>query len=88
MINLLGGVYKLSSIRKPGAIGAQGEAFRTGSENYESGHLQVRRFQQKFVGDAIYVLFGIRIAAGVTIVDPLDVTRQRILNLIQSVKIY
>lgn len=78
----LGGVYKLSAIRKPRdswqykiKLSEQTAKINT------PGILQVRRFQsdKEFIGDMIYdVNLGIR--NGATMVDPLDMTRRKFIK--------
>jgi nicotinate phosphoribosyltransferase len=75
----LGGVYKLSAIRKPGgAWEHKVKLSEQATKITNPGILQVRRFrtEKEFVGDAIYDL-ELGLPAGVTIVDPLDVTRRK-----------
>jgi nicotinate phosphoribosyltransferase len=75
----LGGVYKLSAIRKPGrAWEHKVKLSEQAAKTTNPGILQVRRFrtEKEFVGDAIYDLeSGLPVA--VTIVDTLDVTRRK-----------
>lgn len=75
----LGGVYKLSAIRK--ADGSWEHKVKLSEQTAKitnPGILQVRRFrtENEFVGDAIYDL-ELGLPQTVTIVDPLDVTRRK-----------
>jgi nicotinate phosphoribosyltransferase len=75
----LGGVYKLSAIRKPGAAWEHKvKLSEQAAKITNPGILQVRRFQREneFIGDAIYDL-ELGLPTEVTIVDPLDVTRRK-----------
>lgn len=75
----LGGVYKLSAIRKPGGPWEHKVKLSEQSAKITNpGILQVRRFrtEKEFVGDAIYDL-ELGLPGAVTIVDPLDVTRRK-----------
>jgi nicotinate phosphoribosyltransferase len=75
----LGGVYKLSAIRKPdGSWEHKVKLSEQAAKITNPGILQVRRYraENEFVGDAIYDL-GSGLPAAVTIVDPLDVTRRK-----------
>jgi nicotinate phosphoribosyltransferase len=75
----LGGVYKLSAIRKPGgAWEHKVKLSEQAAKITNPGILQVRRFrtEKEFVGDAIYDL-ELGLPPAVTIVDPLDVTRRK-----------
>jgi nicotinate phosphoribosyltransferase len=75
----LGGVYKLSAVRKPdGSWEHKVKLSEQSAKITNPGILQVRRFrsESEFVGDAIYDLeLGLPKAA--TIVDPLDITRRK-----------
>lgn len=75
----LGGVYKLSAVRKPdGSWEHKVKLSEQSAKITNPGILQVRRFRtgNEFVGDAIYDLeLGLPKAA--TIVDPLDITRRK-----------
>jgi nicotinate phosphoribosyltransferase len=75
----LGGVYKLSAIRKPGGSWERKlKLSEQAAKITNPGILQVRRFRTEnaFLGDAIYDLeLGLQKEA--TIVDPLDVTRRK-----------
>ena len=75
----LGGVYKLSALRKPGGpwepkVKLSEQAAKTTNP----GILQVRRFRSdsQFLGDAIYDLSQ-PVPASFTVVDPLDPTRRK-----------
>jgi nicotinate phosphoribosyltransferase len=75
----LGGVYKLSAIRKPGGQWEHKVKLSEQAAKISNpGILQVRRFrtEKEFVGDAIYDL-ELGLPGAVTIVDPLDVTRRK-----------
>jgi putative nicotinate phosphoribosyltransferase len=75
----LGGVYKLSAIRKVGgAWQHKVKLSEQAAKITNPGILQVRRFQteREFVGDAIYDLES-GLPATVTIVDPVDITRRK-----------
>jgi len=75
----LGGVYKLSAIRKPGgAWEHKVKLSEQAAKITNPGILQVRRSrtENEFVGDAIYDL-ELGPPPAVTIVDPLDVTRRK-----------
>ncbi|HEV2391396.1 MAG TPA: nicotinate phosphoribosyltransferase [Verrucomicrobiae bacterium] len=75
----LGGVYKLSAIRKPGAAWEpKVKLSEQAAKITNPGILQVRRFltDQGFAGDAIYDLSS-RLPSNFTIVDPLDPTRRK-----------
>ena len=75
----LGGVYKLSAIRKPGGPWERKvKLSEQAAKITNPGILQVRRFrtEKEFVGDAIYDLEA-GLTSEVTIVDPLDVTRRK-----------
>jgi nicotinate phosphoribosyltransferase len=75
----LGGVYKLSAIRRPGGpwenkVKLSEQVLKTTTPGIQ----QVRRFRSavEFIGDAVYDLNGPAPAA-FTIVDPLDQTRRK-----------
>jgi nicotinate phosphoribosyltransferase len=75
----LGGVYKLSAIRKPGGSWeSKVKLSEQAAKTTNPGILQVRRFrtEKEFAGDAIYDL-ELGLPGEVTIVDPLDVTRRK-----------
>ena len=75
----LGGVYKLTALRKPGdPWGYKVKLSEQAAKVTTPGILQVRRFyrQGQPVADAIYDL-GLGLPGTVTIVDPLDSTRQK-----------
>lgn len=75
----LGGVYKLSAIRKPGGPWEHKvKLSEQAAKITNPGILQMRRFrtEKEFVGDAIYDL-ELGLPPGVTTVDPLDVTRRK-----------
>lgn len=75
----LGGVYKLSAIRKPdGTWQHKIKLSEQAVKVTNPGVLQVRRFRKdgEFIGDAIYDTTR-PLADGVTIVDPTDVTRRK-----------
>lgn len=75
----LGGVYKLSAIRKPGGSWERKvKLSEQAAKITNPGILQVRRFQaeKEFIGDAIYDV-ELGLSGAVTIVDPLDVTRRK-----------
>jgi nicotinate phosphoribosyltransferase len=75
----LGGVYKLSAIRKPGGSWERKlKLSEQAAKITDPGILQVRRFrtEREFIGDAIYDLES-ALPATVTIVDHLDVTRRK-----------
>jgi nicotinate phosphoribosyltransferase len=75
----LGGVYKLSAIRKPDATWAHKIKLSEQAVKVTNpGVLQVRRFRQvrEFSGDAIYDETR-PLSKRVTIVDPADVTRRK-----------
>jgi nicotinate phosphoribosyltransferase len=75
----LGGVYKLSAIRKPGGSWEHKvKLSEQAAKTTNPGILQVRRFrtEKEFVGDAIYDSES-GLPATVTIVDPLDITRRK-----------
>jgi nicotinate phosphoribosyltransferase len=75
----LGGVYKLSAIRRPdGGWEHKVKLSEQAAKITNPGILQVRRFrtEKEFVGDAIYDL-ELGLPPSVTIVDPLDVTRRK-----------
>jgi nicotinate phosphoribosyltransferase len=75
----LGGVYKLSAIRKPGGSWEHKvKLSEQAAKITNPGILQVRRFREEgeFVGDTIYDLES-GLPVEVTIVDPLDVTRRK-----------
>jgi nicotinate phosphoribosyltransferase len=75
----LGGVYKLSAVRRPGGpwenkVKLSEQVLKTTTPGIQ----QVRRFQSatEFIGDAIYNL-NRPVPAAFTIVDPLDQTRRK-----------
>jgi nicotinate phosphoribosyltransferase len=75
----LGGVYKLSALRRPnGAWKHKVKLSEQAAKITNPGILQVRRFQSatEFLGDAIYDLSR-PVPAAFTIVDPLDITRRK-----------
>jgi nicotinate phosphoribosyltransferase len=75
----LGGVYKLSAIRKPaGSWERKVKLSEQAAKITNPGILQVRRFRtdKEFIGDAIYDL-ELGLSGEVTIVDPVDVTRRK-----------
>jgi nicotinate phosphoribosyltransferase len=75
----LGGVYKLSAIRKPGGSWERKvKLSEQAAKITNPGILQVRRFrtEKEFVGDAIYDV-ELGLSGEATIVDPLDVTRRK-----------
>lgn len=75
----LGGVYKLSAVRKPGAPWEyKVKLSEHASKSTTPGIQQVRRFRSgnEFIGDAIYDL-NRPLADGITIIDPLDSTRRK-----------
>jgi nicotinate phosphoribosyltransferase len=75
----LGGVYKLSAIRKPGGSWQpKVKLSEQVAKITNPGILQVRRFrtEKEFIGDATYDL-ELGLPKEVTIVDPLDVTRRK-----------
>jgi len=75
----LGGVYKLSAVRKPGSTWQHKvKLSEQSAKTTNPGILQVRRFRagDEYIGDAIYDL--LRSAPKeFTIVDPLDLTRRK-----------
>ncbi|HYG34830.1 MAG TPA: nicotinate phosphoribosyltransferase [Clostridia bacterium] len=78
----LGGVYKLSAIRKSdGTWDYKLKLSEQTAKTTNPGLLQVRRFHSKdeFVGDAIYDQ-GVSAPERFTIVDPLDATRRKYFN--------
>src|SRR5437016_14215001 len=75
----LGGVYKLSAIRRPdGAWERKLKLSEQAAKITNPGILQVRRFRAdgEFAGDAIYDT-NLPIPSAFTIVDPLDPTRRK-----------
>jgi nicotinate phosphoribosyltransferase len=75
----LGGIYKLSAIRKPdGQWEPKLKLSEQAAKISNPGILQVRRFRtgNEFIGDAIYDSSR-PIPSSVTIVDPVDATRRR-----------
>ncbi len=75
----LGGVYKLSAIRKPEGIwGHKLKLSEQSAKTTNPGVLQVRRFraENEFVGDAIYDETR-PVPERITIVDPIDPTRRK-----------
>jgi len=75
----LGGVYKLSAIRKPdGTWDHKVKLSEQAVKMTNPGVLQVRRFRQakEFIGDAIYDETH-PLSKRVTIVDPVDATRRK-----------
>jgi nicotinate phosphoribosyltransferase len=75
----LGGVYKLSAIRKPGGVWEyKVKLSEQAAKITNPGILQVRRFRaaNDYIGDAIYDV-GQPLPKEVTIVDPLDPTRRK-----------
>jgi nicotinate phosphoribosyltransferase len=75
----LGGVYKLSAIRRPdGGWEHKLKLSEHVAKVTNPGILQVRRFrsEKEFVGDAIYDL-DLGLPREVTIVDPMDATRRK-----------
>ena len=75
----LGGVYKLSAIRKPdGTWEHKIKIAEQAAKVTNPGVLQVRRFRKghEFVGDAIYDQTG-PLPQRITIVDPTDATRRK-----------
>jgi len=75
----LGGVYKLSAIRKPDGTWAHKIKLSEQAVKVTNpGVLQVRRFRQarEFIGDAIYDETR-PLSKRVTIIDPADVTRRK-----------
>jgi nicotinate phosphoribosyltransferase len=75
----LGGVYKLSAIRKPGGDWEHKvKLSEQTAKTTNPGILQVRRFrtEKEFVGDAIYDM-ELGLSPAVTIVDALDLTRRK-----------
>lgn len=75
----LGGVYKMTAVRRPGqpwryTLKLSEQTIKISTP----GILQVRRFTEhaNFAGDAIYDI-GTDIDDGCTIVDPLDITRRK-----------
>ena len=75
----LGGVYKLSAIRRPdGVWEPKLKLSEQAAKTTNPGLLQVRRFRSdtEFIGDAIYDLSR-PLPASFTIVDPLDPTRRK-----------
>jgi nicotinate phosphoribosyltransferase len=75
----LGGVYKLSAIRKPdGAWDHKIKLSEQAAKSTNPGVLQVRRFRKanEFIGDAIYDETR-PLPRRITIVDPADLTRRK-----------
>jgi nicotinate phosphoribosyltransferase len=75
----LGGVYKLSAVRKPGSTWQHKvKLSEQSAKTTNPGILQVRRFRvgDEYIGDAIYDLLG-PAPKEFTIVDPLDLTRRK-----------
>jgi nicotinate phosphoribosyltransferase len=75
----LGGVYKLSALRKAGGEWKHKiKLSEHASKVSNPGMLQVRRFQQgdEFIGDAIFDELS-PVPETITIVDPLDATRRK-----------
>lgn len=78
----LGGVYKLSAVRKPGGIWEpRVKLSEQGIKVSNPGIQQVRRFSQdgQFVADAIYDIH-LGISEPTLIIDPMDMTRRKRLD--------
>ncbi len=75
----LGGVYKLTALRKPdGAWEHKVKVSEQAAKVTNPGVLQVRRFRtnREFIGDALYDEAGV-LPTAFTIVDPMDATRRK-----------